>query len=201
MAFTYCENCGEKIDDTNKFCPHCGHSKTGAPNAQHASQSGNAYTDGQNANAQNPYSNNQNPYGNPQNPYGNQGGYGNQNPYGQNPYGQNPYGQSPYGQNSYGNGQQPPYGNYPPYGNRPQNGQNRKPLSLVVVFSIVVMVCFNTLFGIIALMIAMKAPNEPTEELVEKKNRLAIIINVIGIVVGIAVSVIYFALILNGSIY
>ena len=115
------------------------------------------------------------------------GGYGNSNPYGQNPY---------------GNGQQPPYGNYPPYGNQPpQGGQNSKPLSWVVVFSIVVMICFNTLFGIIALMIAMKAPNEPTEELVEKKNRLAIIINVIGIVIGIFTTVVYFAMIFNGTLY
>ncbi len=187
MAFTYCENCGEKIDDTNKFCPHCGHSKTGAPNAQHTSQNGNASTDGQNANGWNTNSNGQNPYGNEQNPYGNQGGYGNQNTYGQNPY---------------GNGQQPPYGNYPPYGNQPPyNGQNRKANTGVVVFSVIVTVCFSMLFGIIALMMALKAPNEPTEELMEKKNRTAIIINVVGIIVSIFFSIAYFAMIFGGYIY
>ena len=25
MAFTYCTNCGEKFDDSEQKCPHCGH--------------------------------------------------------------------------------------------------------------------------------------------------------------------------------
>ena len=27
MAFTYCTNCGEKIDDSLEKCPHCNHLK------------------------------------------------------------------------------------------------------------------------------------------------------------------------------
>ena len=209
MAFTYCENCGEKIDDNGKFCPHCGHSKNGAQGAHQSTPNGGAYTDGCSSNGQNPYGNGQNQYGG-QSPYGNQGGYGNQNPYGQNPYGQNPYGngqnqygQNPYGQNPYGNGQQqPPYGSYPPYGNQPYNGgQPKKANTGVVIFSVVVMVCFSMLFGIIALMMAMKAPNEPTEELVDKKNKTAIAVGVIGIVVGIVSGVLYFMMLLSGAIY
>jgi hypothetical protein len=50
-------------------------------------------------------------------------------------------------------------------------------------------------------MMALKAPNEPTEELVEKKYRMAIIINVIGIVLGLVASVAYFAMIFGGYLY
>ena len=55
------------------------------------------------------------------------------------------------------------------------------------------------LFGFLALMMAMKAPNEPTEELMEKKNRTAIILCVIGVVVGIIATVAYFAMLLSGN--
>ena len=198
MAFTYCENCGEKIDESSKFCPNCGYSKAGAQAPRNGEPQNGAYTDGQNS-----YGNiggNPNGYGNNQNPYGNPNGYGNnQNPYGNpNGYGNN---QNPYGNpNGYGNNGQPPYGNYPPYGNRPPyGGQNRKMNTGIVVFAVIVIACFNMLFGFLALMMAMKAPNEPTEELMEKKNRTAIILCVIGVVFGIIATVAYFALILNGS--
>ena len=185
MAFTYCENCGEKIDESSKFCPNCGYSKAGVQAPRNGEPQNGAYNNGQNSYG--------NMGGNPQNPYGNQGGYG--NPYGNN---QNPYGN----QGGYGNGQTP-YGNYPPYGNNgnrpPYGGQNRKMNTGIVVFAVIVIACFNMLFGFLALMMAMKAPNEPTEELMEKKNRTAIILCVVGVVVGIIATVAYIAMLLNGS--
>ena len=151
MAFTYCENCGEKIDDTSKFCPHCGYSKYASNGEGYGNSQGN--TEGNNS-------------------------YGNTNPYsGQNPYGnQNPYGD----QNSYGNRNQ--YGNQDPYGGFYQRkGEvNVK----VLVFALVTLLCFSPLAGIIAVYFAMTAPNQPTEELREKKNKYSVIASVAGVVIS-----------------
>ena len=155
MAFTYCENCGEKIDDTSKFCPHCGYSKF-------AQNTGN--------------------YGNSQDNYG---GEGNGKPYGtQNPYGnQNPYGdQPPYGnRNQYGN--RDPYGNQPPYGgNYQRKGEvNVK----VLVFALVTLLCFSPIPGIIALYFALTAPNQPNEELKARNDKYSVIASIVGVVISI----------------
>ena len=93
MAFTFCTNCGKRLDESVDKCPYCGHPK-GAERTFYSSENN---VDPEN-NAQNPNANEQNVHSdesggqdngqNPNNPYG-------QNP--NNPYGQNP--NNPYGQN------------------------------------------------------------------------------------------------------
>ena len=149
MAFTFCTNCGKRLDESVDKCPYCGHPKGAErtfyssennvdpennaqnPNANeqnvHSDESG-GQDNGQNPN--NPYGQNpNNPYGqNPNNPYGqnpnNPYGQNPNNPYGQNP--NNPYGQNP--NNPYGQNPNNPYGQNPnnPYGQNPNNpyGQN-----------------------------------------------------------------------------
>lgn len=149
MAFTYCTNCGEKIDDSVERCPHCNHPK-GADrvyvygsesfgkkdstegqgvqknpwenNQNKGEQGGNSFENQNSGSGQN--NQNENPYeggsGQNQNPYGN-----GQGPYGQNgnQWGQNPYGQrNPWegGQGGWNNG---PYGG-DPYNNNGPYGQN-----------------------------------------------------------------------------
>ena len=140
MAFTFCTNCGEKIDIKAVSCPKCG-LLTGVeqkelPNVPFNNQfnmNNVGYNFGQdqnNQNNQNQNPNGNNPYGNPNgnNPYGNQNNNQYGNPYGNqngNQYG-NPYGnqnQNPYG-NPYGNQNQNPYGNQQgnPQWNNQQNG-------------------------------------------------------------------------------
>ena len=167
MAFTYCTNCGEKIDDSVERCPHCNHPKGvdrvygytsenfgKKETTEQQGQQGNRnpWENGQNTNGQsgNPYNGGQNQYGQNGNPYN-----GGQNQYGQNgnPYngGQNQYGQSGgQGGNPYGNGQgrnpwennsgpwQNPNGG--PYygGNAPWQPRERRNLSVgLIVFSII----------------------------------------------------------------
>lgn len=143
MAFTFCTNCGEKIDDSEKVCPHCGHPK-GADRSYRYGQEWFGNTENKNDN------NNSNNNGNTDNGSGEQNnGQQNQNPYGYNPYGQyqppfgnngnngnnggqqnqNPYGQNPYGQNGqYGGGyNNNGYGNNGGYNNGGYNGQYQPP--------------------------------------------------------------------------
>ena len=143
MAFTYCENCGEKIDDTSKFCPHCGYSKY--------AQNNGGYGNSQENNGNPPPYGNGNPYSN-QNTYGNQGYYGNSDPYNS----QNPYG-----------------GNY----------QRKSEINVkVLVFALVTLLCFSFLPGVIAVYFALTAPNQPTEELRDKRNKYSVIASVVGVV-------------------
>lgn len=143
MAFTYCTNCGEKIDDSLEKCPHCNHpkgvdrvygyasenyGKSNTPDGQNAqggnAQNGNPWDsnqgqDEQNGRQGNPWEDNRNQ--GEQNPWNTQNG-GQGNPWNGNRSGRNPWesgGQN--GNNPYG--QQPPYGQN---GNNPygQNGQN-----------------------------------------------------------------------------
>lgn len=174
MAFTYCTNCGEKIDDSVERCPHCNHPKgidrvygyesesfgkknnTDQENGQKnpwendRDQSGQNHSygqgDNQNGNGQNPYGQNGNPYGNGQNPYGQ-----NRNPWenGQGgAWGQNnPYGQNPYGQNGnpYGGGQSP-YGQNP-YGQggyQPWQPREKRNLSIGLVIFSVINILLGT---------------------------------------------------------
>ena len=151
MAFTFCTNCGKRLDESADKCPYCGHPKgaertfySSAPGENNGTSGTNGTNgaNGINGGSENPGTGNQNP--NPNNPYGqnpnNPYGQNPNNPYGQNPnnpYGQNPnnpYGQNPnnpYGQNPnnpYGQNPNNPYGQNPnnPYGQNPNNpyGQN-----------------------------------------------------------------------------
>lgn len=124
MAFTYCTNCGEKIDDSVERCPHCNHPKgvdrvygytsENFGKKETTEQQGNGqgnrnpWENGQNTNGQsgNPYNGGQNQYGQNGNPYngGQNQNRGTQNPWENN--GQNQYGQGGgQGGNPYGNGQ------------------------------------------------------------------------------------------------
>jgi hypothetical protein len=145
MAFTYCTNCGERIDGDVERCPHCNYPtgkdrvygyaqeefgrKTekgdkGSFEDNKGSFEDNKSTFGENKNSfgDNKSDGGQRPWQTPnsQGGYG-QGGYG-QSGDGQIPWqtpGQNdgPYGQNPYGQNPYNQG---PY-NQGPYGQGPYN--------------------------------------------------------------------------------
>ncbi len=136
MAFTYCTNCGEKIDDSVERCPHCNHPKRAdrvygytpesfgkKENTEQTGQQGNGQANGNPYNGQNPNGQNGGPWQNPNGQSGNPYGNGqNGNPYG-NGQGRNPWennGQNPNGQNGnpYGNGQSgnPWENNGGPYG-------------------------------------------------------------------------------------
>ena len=126
MAFTYCTNCGEKIDDSVERCPHCNHPKGVDRVYGYTSENfGKKETTEQQGNGQNTNGQSGNPYNGGQNQYGQNG-----NPYngGQNQYGQNgnPYngGQNQYGQNGnpYNGGQNQNRGTQNPWEN---NGQNQ----------------------------------------------------------------------------
>lgn len=175
MAFTFCTNCGEKIDDSEKVCPHCGHPK-GADRSYRYGQEWYGNTDNGNENKNNNDDNNannnngsngsqqQNPYGQYQPPFGNNGGQNNgqqnQNPYGQNPYGQNPYGQGGqygggYGNGGYNNGSYS-NGNYnggyngqyqPPFGQQtPWRQPNQQPQRQMSI-ALVIFSVINIIFG------------------------------------------------------
>jgi len=164
MAFTYCTNCGEKIDDSEVRCPHCGHvrgqergytygqeqhggqSQYGTQNNQNGYNPNGYNPNGYNPNGYNPNGYNPNGYNpngynpNGYNPNGNNpNGY---NPNGYNPNGYNPNGYNPNGYNPNGynpNGYNPngynPNG-YNPYGQYPFRPQKR-PISVgVLVLSI-----------------------------------------------------------------
>ncbi len=171
MAFTFCTNCGNKIEDGVQKCPYCGHIKGAertfnyapeswkqtAENQQNPPKSEQPLTppptDGNNAQSENgtqqpPQNPQYPPYGNgansqnPQGPYGYPGQNPNAGQYGS-PYG-NPYGgqgQNPYGQNPYG--QQNPFGNQPPRGQYPLRPVPDRPMSAgLLIFSII-----NIIFG------------------------------------------------------
>lgn len=160
MAYTYCENCGEKIDVAGKFCPYCGHSKDGSA----AFDNGSAQRDREN---------NGNEYGDATGGYGRGDGNG--------PY-RTPYGGA--------GGGSPLYRIPMPQGNRRVGRLN----TVVMIFSVAVVMFFNMICGIVAIGMALSAPNQPTQELEDKKNKNAMIANIIGIVLACATRVaMYFA--------
>ena len=164
MAFTYCTNCGEKIDDSVEKCPHCNHPKGvdrvyGYASESYGKKENTAENvSGETQNGADSFGNREsggqgggNPWdGSRQN---GQGGYGqggknpwengsSQNGYGQNGYGQNGYngqGRNPWeGGNGYGQGGpwQSPYGG--PYGSSPWQPRERRRISVgLIVFSVI----------------------------------------------------------------
>lgn len=226
MAFTFCTNCGEKIDDNEKVCPHCGHPK-GADRSYRYGQEwygntenkDNGNTDnGSGEQNRNPYG--QNPYGqNGQNggqyqpPFGNNGNNGgqqNQNPYGQNPYGQNGQYGGGYNNNGYGNnggynnggynGQyQPPFGQQTPW-RQPQ--PQRQTSVALVIFSVINIIfgccCIGMVFGIIGLVFALNARNAQTDEEEARRKKISLALNIVGIALTVIYAVVYVITILAG---
>lgn len=188
MAFTYCTNCGKKIDDSVEKCPYCGHPKgadrvygyeeekfgrgTGADG-----RGGDPWENGQDQNNGNPYGNNGNPYGQQgQNPYGNNG-----NPYGGNPWEgpngqrQNPYGRDPYGQQ---------------FGQGPWQPREKRKLSVgLLVFSIINIVigtcCAGSIFGIIGLVFCITARDAVSEAEEIRRKKISLAINIIAVVLTV----------------
>ncbi len=199
MAFTFCTNCGNKIEDGVIKCPYCGHIKGSErnytygsygdtpnepKNEQQSPQEQAPQNDQKPHPQENGYDRGQNPYGGQQdqNPYS--GNYG-QSPYNQNPYGQN---QSPYGQNPYNN--QNPYGMPPPGGfYRPVND---RPLSAgLLIFSIINIIfgcCCSVgfVFGIIALVYTLNARQAPTDDEEVRRKKIALFMNITAVVLTLA---------------
>lgn len=71
----------------------------------------------------------------------------------------------------------------------------------MLVFSIIVMIFFSPLFGILALLQTVSAHDQPTDELEAQKLRYAKIFNIIGIALTVVVCVlsIIFAIVLMTS--
>ncbi len=208
MAFTYCTNCGKKIDDSVEKCPYCGQPKGadrvygyedenfgrgagadgGSDRGGNPWESGNSY--GQQG--QNPYGNNGSPYGQQgQNPYGNNG-----NPYGQqrqNPYGGNPWegGQGPYG------------GGYGQNGGPWQPREKRKLSVGLLVFSIINILlgtcCAGSIFGIIGLVFCITARDAVSEEEEIRRKKISLAINIIAVALTVVFIVSFAVGFVNGG--
>jgi hypothetical protein len=172
MAFTYCKDCGEKIDIDDITCPHCG-------KPQHTG--GYTYTDEK---------------------YGNTSGDGRKEQSfngGYNQYGQGQYGQGQYGQGQYGQGQYQGQGRYNPYSQgRGFNPLYRTPMRPVkrpiskglLAFSIInIVLSFfllpSLIFGIIALIFTVQAQSAPSAKEEINKKKIALILNIVGLVLSI----------------
>ncbi|MCL2847204.1 MAG: hypothetical protein FWE13_00435 [Firmicutes bacterium] len=94
----------------------------------------------------------------------------------------NPYShqQPPNGFNPHG---YPPPHQHNPYGQQPMSAQNIDN-SGQVIFSVINMVLFGFIFGLIALIFALNAKNEPTYEQGLAKLRVAKILNIVGVSIG-----------------
>lgn len=206
MAFTYCTNCGEKIDDTVEKCPHCNHPKgvdrvygytsesygkgenSAENNGQRQSQNGSSFENGDSGYGQGqkkPWENGDSRYGS--NGYGQGNGYGQS---GQNGFGQN---KNPWeGGNNYGQGGpwQAPYGS-------PWQPREKRRLSVgLVVFSVINILlgtcCAGSIFGIIGLVFAIIARDATTEMEEIRRKKISLAVNIIAVVLT-AIFVISFA--------
>ncbi|MCD8287016.1 MAG: zinc ribbon domain-containing protein [Clostridia bacterium] len=126
----YCKNCGSKLDDDARFCPHCGtavtrtDTATGQPNAAAGLDTDDPFSSQETGNSA--YTQNQ---GAQQNPYSGQ-------PYQQPPYQQPPYQQAPPQQNY----QQ--YNYYPYPQPRPEDAKSGGFAALCFFFPIVGLILF-----------------------------------------------------------
>ncbi len=171
MAFTYCTNCGEKIDMSEARCPHCGYMR-----AQSSAYAPEMHTERPDA-----------------------GEYNGGAPYGRSPYGQGqePYGQgSPYGQSPYGQGGHSPYSGNPMY--RVPMHRQKRPISVgLLIFSIVnivlgLVLTTPSIFGIMALVYTVGAQNAASEAEAVAKKKTALIINIVGAVMGVLSAISFF---------
>ncbi len=176
MAFTFCTNCGNKIEDGVEKCPYCGHVK--------GSERSYTYGQAEPSRPQTPTTSEENASQN--------GGQTPENTPPQAPQ-ENPYANNPYaGQNRspYGNGRYDPYGMPPPGGfYRPVPD---RPMSIgLLIFSIINIVfscCCSVgfVFGIIALVYTINARQSPTDEEEVRRKKLALIFNIAAVVLTVA---------------
>lgn len=187
MAFTYCTNCGEKIDMSEGKCPHCGQ-RIGEEHSYGREEYSDRKWNEERANEA--------PRGEYYPPE-NDGEYGQR---GSDPRGQYNGGQrgpDPRGQYNGGPNVPPPM-RQPLY--RAPMPQKKRPISVgLVIFSIINIVfscCAFTslLFGIIALVYTIGAQNARSDEEEVSKKKIALIINIVGIVIGV-ISMISFSVV------
>ena len=144
----------------------------------------------------------ENTYGAPNsnNLYGNYGAPNRSNPYGNygSPNGNNPYGGNPYGGSDYntfnnntrnGGAQENPYTNF----KAPVTQQRGMNMGLMI-FSIIntligCCTCSGLIFGIAAMVFTVLAKNQPTDEDAAKYNKISMILNIVGIISTILVTV------------
>ena len=223
MAFTYCTNCGEKFDDSEQKCPHCGH-RRGDPVS--FSEEKGAFDQGQNSgqgvNGQQPRSGGYgSDYGNGNQENQNSGQGNGQKLWrtddGNNPggYNQSGYGQDNYGQNGYGQGNHGGYGGnqggYNPNGygsdpNRRDYRQNTTPASRSInvgqlVFSIINILlgscCIGSILGIIALVFTAQAAGATDRYEEISKLDIAKKLNIAAIVITIITTIISTVILMN----
>ncbi len=178
MAFTFCTNCGNKIEDGVIKCPYCGHIKG----------SERSYTYGKAPTEPKPQADEQ-----PSDPYG------------QNPYTSN---QDPYSNNPYGNSQAPsdpsPYGGTPSGGFYRQ--VNDRPMSIgLLIFSIINIVfgcccSIGCVFGIIALVYTLNARQAPDDNEEIRRKKIALFMNITAIILTIAFIVSFSVAFTNGMV-
>lgn len=178
MAFTYCTNCGKKIDDSVEKCPYCGQPK-GADRVygyEEEKFGRGAGADGGSDRGGNPWESG--------NSYGQQG----QNPYGNNG---NPYGGNPW------EGGQGPYGG-------PWQPREKRKLSVgLLVFSIINILlgtcCAGSIFGIIGLVFCITARDAVSEEEELRRKKISLAINIIAVVLTVVFIVSFAVGFVNGG--
>lgn len=175
MAFTYCTNCGEKIDMSVGKCPHCGQ------------KIGEDYS----------YGREEYPHRRVEDIRG--GDIGRDSQQGRSGMGGEYYPPSEQGENRQGGFERGPHGNggrgdFPPMWQpmwRAPMPQRKRPVSIgLVIFSVINIVfsccTFTTLiFGIIALVYTVGAQNARTDEEEVSKKKIALVLNITGAVIGV----------------
>ncbi len=205
MAFTYCTNCGEKIDESLDRCPYCNHPK--GADRSHGYESEKF---GKNENETSEDRKNGNPWerkyeqnGDQSRESGDKFGDGqdsqNGNPYG-NGQNRDPFGNSQSGRsgNLWENGKnQDPYGNpydrqYDPYGGErgPWQPRQKRKLSIgLLVFSIINIIsgtcCAGSIFGIIGLFFAVTARDAMSEAEELRRKKISLAVNIIALILTV----------------
>jgi hypothetical protein len=173
MAFTYCTNCGEKIDMDNARCPFCGYTRQGYSYERETFEQRPSGAPEQSAEEKRPFEIEERWNGNENSGYG-QGNYES--------------GHSDRGYGYRGN----PYQQGNPLYRTPNSPMSpKRPLSVgLTVFSIINIIfsccAFPSLiFGILALFNTIQAQNAESEEQEIAKKKIALVLNVVGAVLTV----------------